>query len=173
MPDALGQVVQREADHQERGQRGLAGGEGGADGEPLAEIVQPDAERDEGREREALGGAAAAAADHHQREEGGQRAEPDQDARLQARGGAGRDLEPLLEGIDQQERQEPQGQREDELEPAARAGAHQRIEHHAEPDRHDADEQPDHAVDQEIARREGRGRQRDLDRVIERDRRSR
>ena len=44
--DPLGHVVQREADDQEDAERGLAEREGGADGQPLAQVVQPDAERD-------------------------------------------------------------------------------------------------------------------------------
>ena len=44
--DPLGDVVQREAEDQEDAEGGLAQGEGGADGQPLAQVVQPDAERD-------------------------------------------------------------------------------------------------------------------------------
>ena len=44
--DPLGHVVQREAEDEEDAEGGLAQGEGGADGQPLAEVVQPDAERD-------------------------------------------------------------------------------------------------------------------------------
>ena len=52
--DALGDVVQREAEHQEGAERRGAGGEGRADRQPLAEVVQADAERDRGRERHPL-----------------------------------------------------------------------------------------------------------------------
>ena len=44
--DPLGDVVQGKAEDQEDAERGLAEGEGGADGQPLAQVVQPDAERD-------------------------------------------------------------------------------------------------------------------------------
>src|SRR3712207_7115742 len=42
-------VVEQEPDHQKRTERNLAGGVGGADGDPLAQVVQSDAERDEDR----------------------------------------------------------------------------------------------------------------------------
>src|SRR5690606_24206670 len=44
--DALGDVVERETGDQEDPERYLAQREGRADGQPLAEVVQPDAERD-------------------------------------------------------------------------------------------------------------------------------
>jgi hypothetical protein len=44
--DALGDVVQREAHHQKGAQRGLAEGIGRPDRQPLAQVVQADAERD-------------------------------------------------------------------------------------------------------------------------------
>ena len=58
--DAFGDVVQREAEHQEGAEPGRARREGGADRQPFAEIVQADAERDEGRQREARRRSAAA-----------------------------------------------------------------------------------------------------------------
>ena len=44
--DALGHVVQREAEDQEDAEGGFAQREGGADGQPFAQVVQADAERD-------------------------------------------------------------------------------------------------------------------------------
>ena len=51
-PEPLGDVVDHEADDQERPQRELAERERRADREPLAEVVQADSDRDERRERE-------------------------------------------------------------------------------------------------------------------------
>src|SRR5215217_7395869 len=58
--DALGDVVEREAEYQEGAERGGAGGERRADREPLAEVVDADAERNRGREPHPLGPAAFA-----------------------------------------------------------------------------------------------------------------
>ena len=66
--DALGDVVQREAEHEERAKPGRTGGERRADGEPLAEIVQADAERDVDASASPLG-APCAPADGHQEQE--------------------------------------------------------------------------------------------------------
>ena len=51
-PEPLGDVVDHEADDEERPERELAERERRADREPLAEVVQADADRDERRERE-------------------------------------------------------------------------------------------------------------------------
>ena len=48
--EALGGVVQREADDQHGGQGDLVAGRGLADGQALGEVVQADADRDEQRQ---------------------------------------------------------------------------------------------------------------------------
>ena len=64
-PEPLGDVVDHEADDEERPERQLAERERGSDREALAEVVEADPDRDEGREgepaeRAALRGARAA-----------------------------------------------------------------------------------------------------------------
>ena len=46
--------MQREADDEQRAERGFAEREGRADGQALAEVVQADADRDEQREHRAV-----------------------------------------------------------------------------------------------------------------------
>ena len=58
-PEPLGDVVDHEADDQERAERQLPEREGRADRQPLAEVVQADPDRDERRERHPAERAAA------------------------------------------------------------------------------------------------------------------
>ena len=75
--DALGDVVDDEADDQEGRQRRGAGGERRADREALAEIVEADAEGDEEGEAHALRRLAAAPADRQQADGGQAHGDPD------------------------------------------------------------------------------------------------
>lgn len=62
-PEALGDVVDDEANDEEAGQRRSTGGERGTHDQSLAEIVQPNAERDEAGERNATWRRAAPSAE--------------------------------------------------------------------------------------------------------------
>ena len=113
--DAFGDVVQREAQHQERAEPRRARREGRADRQPFAEIVQADAERDEGRERKP--GRRAVRGGRPPSAEGSwppPRARPSTGPWNIAADFAGK-FERFLERIDQKERQQADGQRQQEV----------------------------------------------------------
>ena len=121
--DALGDVVEREAEHQEGAKRGGAGGERRADRQPLAEVVDADAERDRGRERHPLEPAALAAPERQQEHRGERGDQPDHGPAVEARCRLPRQLERLLERVDQKEQEQPDGERQREIEGGAAAGS--------------------------------------------------
>ena len=114
--------MQREAHDQQRAQRQLAERQRGADRQALAEVVEADADRDQ--ERRDPGGAEAAlaasqpGAERLEAEPGGSRADREQRHALERSRQLGRRLQPLVDGVDQQEEQQPEGEREQEVERA-------------------------------------------------------
>ena len=150
--DALGDVVQREAEHEEGAEPRGAGREGGADREALAEVVQADAERDGGRERQPGRGAAAAADDPQQEEADarprappsrgpGRRRPPRRPARARPRASrrTGSASRPMVRASRK-------------LMPCEPTPAQHRVEHQADGDRHDADEGAEQRLRHELAR---------------------
>ena len=81
------------------------------------------------------------------------------------------ELERLLQRIDQEKQEQPDGERQREVEGAAAAGLERRVEQHPERHRHDADEQADQAERPQAAA--GRRRHGHVDGVLERRRRLR
>ena len=88
---ALGGVVQHEAQHQEGTQRNLAHGVGRADGQPFAQVVQADAQGDHVGQHQAGSGFVACAGSRPahegiQRQEGAQATNEDQRHALEGSG---------------------------------------------------------------------------------------
>ena len=102
--DALGYVVQRETQHQERAEPGRTGREGGTYRQPFAQIVQADAERDECRQGEACR-RSAAPADRDQQEKTRDRSKHDHDVALEDRGSFAGKFERFADGVDEEERE--------------------------------------------------------------------
>lgn len=142
--DALGDIVEGETKHQERAKARRARREGGADGQSLAEIVQPDAERDERRERHA-GRSSAAPARRQEQKEARCGRQNHHDLTLEDGGGLSRKLQRLARGVDHQEGQEPDRHGKKEVHAAAPDTAQRRIEHQSNGDRHDAAKAPSSA----------------------------
>jgi hypothetical protein len=153
--------VHHESDDQERSERKLAEGDRGADCQPLAEVVQPDPGRHERRQRDALerraplasGRGREALRDERQPEVACGDAEQDQPGTLKAARKAGLQVERLGERVDREEAQQPRRQRHEARHPARAAAAQRRQPAEAQRHRYDSDEQADHRIAQEPARR--------------------
>ncbi len=109
--EALGRVVDREADDKRGAQRQLGDRVGRTDRKPLPHVVKSDADRDHEREAEATRSALAlalgrqVAVDRRQRHEGQARAKQDQFGAAERAAGLAGDLEAFEARIDRQERQ--------------------------------------------------------------------
>jgi hypothetical protein len=112
MPTPLRHIVQCESDHQERGERRLAGRERSADEEPFSKVVNAYPERDECRQRDSCGRGAAASSIDEEAQAGDKRSEPDYSAGLPTGCGTGGDFQSLLERVDQKEHEQPDGERQ-------------------------------------------------------------
>ena len=141
-----------------------------ANAEPIArpspKLWIADAERDRGRERHPLRAAALAAPDGQQQQGGERGDQPDQGPAVEARRRLARELERLLERVDEEEQEQADGKREREVVHVAAPGLERRVEEHPERHRQDADEQADEA---ERAQAVGPASPRHVDRVLEGD----
>ena len=138
----LGRVVDREPDDQERAQRERAGGVRGADRHALAEVVQPDPDRDQRRGtcRRAPAQPGRDAAQHQVGDDRADEHERRAAERLRALAGQ---LEALERRVDGQEREQPDGQRHQPAQPHGRHAPQPRQPQHAERDRDHADVDPE------------------------------
>ena len=184
---ALGRVVDREADDEEGAERERAGRVGRADGQALAEVVQADAERRRARQAlrrarprrrprpRARRRASETAVEREVGEPGAQRDEAGAAERLGALAG---DLERLERRVDGQEAQQADRRGHQDADPGGVDAAHERQPQHAQRHRDDADVEPEQrheAEEPEVGargldrggdlvreRRAGRGQQADL-----------
>jgi hypothetical protein len=123
--------VHHEPDDQERAKRELAEGDRGADRQPFAEVVQPDPDCDERRQRNALERRAPlsprrgreALRDERQPEVARGDAEQDQAWALEATRKTGLQVERLRQRVDRQKAQQPRRQRHEARDPARAAAA--------------------------------------------------
>ncbi|CAE7319613.1 ybaL, partial [Symbiodinium pilosum] len=164
--DALGHVVHGEAQHQESPQARRAGGEGGTDRQPLAEVVQPDAERDVEREREAHR-RAAPAPDGHEQHEAGAGGEQHQQRSLELHRRGCAHLQRFQRHVNQEEREQPDRQRQHEVHAPRTDAAHRRIAQQPDGYRQDANDQSDERLLPEERLRRDRRRHCDRDLVEE------
>ncbi len=141
-PDAFGDVVQDKADHQERAQCRFTQRKGRANRQPFAKIVQANREGDQGRQECALRADRTRCfvapvlhgADRHNRQPGQQRGKQGQRHPLEHPRQLRPDFQNFQEGIDQQEDQQPNRQRQDEPQPLAPHALHGRVPE--QPERH-------------------------------------
>ena len=151
--------MDHEADDQEGAERQLAERERRADREPLAEVVQPDADGDEQRQGQAPGlGATAAQAP---REKGHAQvahrdAEQDEAGAAQTARERGLPVERLRQCLDAEEGQQPCRQRHERAQPRGARAPQRRQPEQPERNGEDADEEADDPVAEEAARRRGR-----------------
>ena len=151
--EALGDVVDHEADDEEAAERELAEGERRADGEPLAEVVDADADGHERGERDAAEHALAPSrppsqplGDERQREVAAGDAEQHEPGAAQLPGQRGLQLERLGQRLEGEERQQAGRERHEGGQPAGIRAAQRGEPHEPERDGHDADEEADQRV---------------------------
>jgi hypothetical protein len=146
--------VDGEADDEERAEGERADRVGGPDRQPLAEVVEADADGDQHRQVRAAGpcplGAAAPLAeprfDPGQQQVCRERADKDEARAAQRLRPLPGDLDPLLDRVDREEREQADRERQQRLDPAPVDAPHEGQPEHAEGDGNDAyvDAEQDH-----------------------------
>src|SRR5215211_7987012 len=157
-PEPFSDVVDHEADDEERPERQLPEREGRADRETLAEVVETDPDRDQRGKREAAHPCAAAALAHPGRDRG-QEEKAECHTEQHQTGAAQRarqrrlELERLRQRLDGEEGEQAGGQRHEGGKPLRRRSPQRGQPEQSERDRHDPDERPDQGVAEEAPRR--------------------
>ena len=143
--EALGRVVDREADHERRTERQLGDRIGGADRKALPHVVEADPDRDHQREPGPADPASPSrlageiAIDSRQGHEGEACAEQHQLGTAERAARLAGDLESFQAGVDREESEEADRHRHDGSDPGRPEASHRRQEQHSERHGDDAD----------------------------------
>ena len=149
--DAFGDVVKREAEHEEGAEPCGSGREGGTDREALAEVVQADPDRDGGRERQP-GRGAPATADEPQQEEAGVAASTTITWPWNAAAASPASSSASSSESTNRKPSRPMVRASRKLMPLRPDPAQRGVEHQADRNRHDADKGAQHGLRHELAR---------------------